>query len=38
MTLLTFEVQEIKKIIRPVGTLLHSFKIVICLFYSFTHI
>ena len=41
MTLLTFEVQVIKKIIpviRPVGTLLHSFKIVICLFYSFTHI
>ena len=40
MTLLTFEVQVIKKIIpviRPVCTLLHSFKIVICLFYSFIH-
>ena len=38
MTLLTFEVQVIKKIIpviRPVGTLLHSFKIVICFFLFF---
>lgn len=38
MTLFTFEVQVIKKIIpviRPVGTLLHSFKIVICLFLFF---
>ena len=38
MTLLTFEVQVIKKIIpviRPVGTLLHSFKIVICFFFFF---
>ena len=38
MTLLTFEVQIVKKIIpviRPVGTLLHSFKIVICFFLFF---
>ena len=38
MTLFTFEVQVIKKIIpviRPVGTLLHSFKIVICFFLFF---
>ena len=41
MTLLTFEVQIVKKIIsviRPVGMLLHPLKIVICLFYSLTHI
>ena len=38
MTLFTFEIQVIKKIIpviRPVGTLLHSFKIVICFFLFF---